>query len=59
MSSSTMMKIQSLQRERSKAKRLIEVCQRIVDNYSAEDIDEYAKHYDEEEEDEDEEEEEE
>lgn len=38
--------------ERSKAKKLIELCQYIADNYSAEDIDEYAKHYDEEEEEE-------
>lgn len=38
--------------ERNKAKKLIELCQYIADNYSAEDIDEYAKHYDEEEEEE-------
>lgn len=45
--------------ERRKAKQLIELCKRIADNYSEEDIDEYAKHYDEENEDEDEDEEEE
>lgn len=33
--------------ERRKAKQLIELCSYIADNYSAEDIDEYAKHYDE------------
>ena len=38
--------------ERNKAKKLIELCQYIAENYSAEDIDEYAKHYDEEEEEE-------
>ena len=32
--------------ERSKAKKLIELCSYIAENYSAEDIDEYAKHYD-------------
>lgn len=37
----------SSKEERSKAKQLIELCQYIADNYSAEDIDEYAKHYDE------------
>ena len=36
--------------ERSKAKQLIELCKYIADNYSEEDIDEYAKHYDKEEE---------
>ena len=38
--------------ERSKAKKLIELCKHIVDNYEPEDIDEYAKHYDKEEEEE-------
>ena len=38
--------------ERRKAKQLIELCSYIADNYSAEDIDEYAKHYDEAEEEE-------
>lgn len=33
--------------ERRKAKQLIELCSYIADNYSAEDIDEHAKHYDE------------
>ena len=42
--------------ERRKAKQLIELCSYIVENYTAEDIDEYAKHYDESEEDEEEEE---
>ena len=32
--------------ERRKAKQLIELCSYIAENYSAEDIDEYAKHYD-------------
>jgi hypothetical protein len=41
--------------ERKKAKQLIELCQYIADNYSAEDIDEYAKHYDEEQDEEEEE----
>ena len=41
--------------ERSNAKKLIELCQYIADNYSAEDIDEYAKHYDESEDEEEEE----
>lgn len=40
--------------ERRKAKQLIALCKYIADNYSEEDIDEYAKHYgDEEEEEED------
>ena len=34
--------------ERHKAKKLIELCQYIAENYSPEDIDEYGKHYDEE-----------
>ena len=38
--------------ERRKAKQLIELCSYIAGNYSAEDIDEYAKHYDEAEEEE-------
>ena len=42
--------------ERRKAKQLIEMCSYIAENYTAEDIDEYAKHYDESEEDEEEEE---
>lgn len=42
--------------ERNKAKKLIELCQYIADNYSAEDIDEQAKHYDESEDEEEEEE---
>ena len=41
--------------ERRKAKQLIELCRNIADNYSEEDIDEHAKHYDEEYEDEEEE----
>lgn len=32
--------------ERRKAKQLIELCRYIADNYSEDDIDEYAKHYD-------------
>lgn len=40
--------------ERRKAKQLIELCQQIAENYSAKDIDEYAKHYDENEEEEEE-----
>lgn len=46
----------SSEEERRKAKQLIELCQYIADNYSAEDIDEYAKHYDESEDEEEEEE---
>ena len=42
----------SSEEERSKAKKLIELCSYIAENYTAEDIDEYAKHYDEEEEEE-------
>lgn len=42
--------------ERSKAKKLIELCSFIAENYTAEDIDEYAKHYDESEDEEEEEE---
>lgn len=42
--------------ERRKAKQLIELCQYIAENYTAEDIDEYAKHYDEQEDEEEEEE---
>lgn len=42
--------------ERRKAKQLIELCQQIAENYTAEDIDEYAKHYDESEDEEEEEE---
>lgn len=42
--------------ERSKAKLLIVLCQYIAENYTAEDIDEYAKHYDESEDEEEEEE---
>ena len=42
--------------ERRKAKQLIEMCSYIADNYSAEDIDEQAKHYDESEDEEEEEE---
>lgn len=42
--------------ERRKAKQLIELCSYIAENYSAEDIDEYAKHYDESEDEEEEEE---
>lgn len=42
--------------ERSKAKKLIELCAYIAENYTAEDIDEYAKHYDKEAENEEEEE---
>lgn len=42
--------------ERNKAKKLIELCSYIADNYSAEDIDEQAKHYDEDEDEEEEEE---
>lgn len=41
--------------ERNKAKKLIELCSYIAENYSAEDIDEYAKHYDENEDEEEEE----
>lgn len=41
--------------ERRKAKQLIELCQQIAENYTVEDIDEYAKHYDEEDEEEEEE----
>lgn len=48
----------SSEEERRKAKQLIELCQQIAENYTTEDIDEYAKHYNEED-DEDEEEEEE
>ena len=40
--------------ERRKAKQLISVCKRIAENFSEEDIDEYAKHYDEAEEEEEE-----
>lgn len=40
--------------ERSKAKKLIELCKYIADSYEPEDIDEYAKHYDEQYEDEEE-----
>lgn len=47
----------SSEEERSKAKKLIELCVYIAKNYTAEDIDEYAKHYDEEAENEEEEEE--
>ena len=47
----------SSKEERSKAKKLIELCVYIAENYTAEDIDEYAKHYDEEAENEEEEEE--
>lgn len=47
----------SSEEERSKAKKLIELCVYIAENYTAEDIDEYAKHYDEEAENEEEEEE--
>ena len=47
----------SSREERSKAKKLIELCVYIAENYTAEDIDEYAKHYDEEAENEEEEEE--
>lgn len=46
----------SSEEERSKAKKLIELCVYIAENYTAEDIDEYAKHYDEEAENEEEEE---
>lgn len=42
--------------ERSKAKKLIELCAYIAENYTVEDIDEYAKHYDKEAENEEEEE---
>lgn len=35
--------------ERRKAKQLIALCREIADNYSEEDIDEHAKHYDDEE----------
>lgn len=42
--------------ERRKAKQLIELCSYIAENYTAEDIDEYAKHYDESEDEEEEEE---
>lgn len=42
--------------ERNKAKKLIELCSYIADNYSAEDIDEQAKHYGEDEDEEEEEE---
>ena len=42
--------------ERNKAKKLIELCSYIAENYTAEDIDEYAKHYDESEDEEEEEE---
>ena len=42
--------------ERRKAKQLIELCSYIAENYTAEDIDEYAKHYDENEDEEEEEE---
>lgn len=38
--------------ERSEAKKLIELCKYIADNYEPEDIDEYAEHYDKEEEEE-------
>ena len=41
--------------ERRKAKQLIELCSYIAENYTAEDIDEYAKHYDESEDEEEEE----
>ena len=41
--------------ERSNAKKLIELCSYIAENYTAEDIDEYAKHYDESEDEEEEE----
>ena len=41
--------------ERSKAKKLIELCAYIAENYTVEDIDEYAKHYDKEAENEEEE----
>ena len=47
----------SSEEERSKAKKLIELCVYIAENYTAEDIDEYAEHYDEEAENEEEEEE--
>lgn len=47
----------SSEEERSKAKKLIELCAYIAENYTVEDIDEYAKHYDEEVENEEEEEE--
>lgn len=40
--------------ERRKAKELIALCREIAENYSEEDIDEYAKHYDEEDEEEEE-----
>lgn len=46
----------SSEEERSKAKKLIELCVYIAENYTVEDIDEYAKHYDEEAENEEEEE---
>lgn len=42
--------------ERRCAKKLIELCQYIAENYTAEDIDEYARHYGEEAENEEEEE---
>lgn len=45
----------SSKEERSNAKRLIELCAYIAENYTAEDIDEYAKHYDKEAENEEEE----
>lgn len=47
----------SSKEERSKAKKLIELCVYIAENYTAEDIDVYAKRYDEEAENEEEEEE--
>lgn len=46
----------SSEEERSYAKKLIELCAYIADNFTAEDIDEYAKHYDKEAENEEEEE---
>ena len=36
----------SSEEERSNAKKLIELCAYIAENFTAEDIDEYAKHYD-------------
>lgn len=44
----------SSERERSKAKQLIELCRYIADNYSEEDIERQATHYDEVEDEEDE-----
>ena len=36
----------SSEEERSNAKKLIKLCAYIAENFTAEDIDEYAKHYD-------------